>query len=92
MIVNPKRRTPMNRVCFDLETEPISGHFCKAKSKRDRILNARPKLCPECGIETLAASETDPAEMTEGQQTDHGAGLWGVAHCNERGAVLDWYA
>ena len=49
-----------------------------------------PKLCPECGIGRLAALEADPAEMTEGQQADYGAGLWGVAHCGECGAVVAW--
>jgi hypothetical protein len=50
-----------------------------------------PSRCPECGATgTLTAIDADTEDMSEGQEADYDAGLWGFAFCRACKSNVFW--
>ncbi|HEY5281102.1 MAG TPA: hypothetical protein VIJ67_15250 [Pseudolabrys sp.] len=50
-----------------------------------------PDRCPKCGIVgRLTSVEADRDEMSEGQEADYDAGLWGFALCHACNSNVHW--
>ena len=50
-----------------------------------------PDRCPNCGaVGKLTRVEADKDEMSEGQEADYDADLWGFAFCNACKSNVHW--
>jgi hypothetical protein len=47
--------------------------------------------CPECGaVGKLTKIEADQNQMSEGEEAEYGAGMWGFAFCHACQSTIFW--